>query len=240
MAAQATVAQETWRAGFGEVMGLVADCFPRRETRQTLREATEAMLMGVESANCWTLAEALGHRGPHRLQHFLSRAVWDHGAVRARVAAWTVGHLANDQAVLIVDETGDEKSSTDAVGAARQYSGALGGVGLCQVAVHFTYATGRGHALIDRALYFTRDWAGDDERRELTGVPDELVFATKPELAAGLLARACQAAVPARRSPGRQGGDRLELTTNREHDGHQPGFLVATRPDNPWPPTQAS
>jgi SRSO17 transposase len=98
----------------------------------------------------------------------------------------------------VVDETGGEKSSTDAVGAARQYSGALGGVGLCQVAVHLTYASRSGQALVDRALYLTRDWAADDERRELTGVPDELAFATKPQLAATMLERARQAGMPAR------------------------------------------
>jgi SRSO17 transposase len=97
-----------------------------------------------------------------------------------------------------VDETGDEKSSTDAVGAARQYSGALGGIGLCQVAVHLTYASRSGQALVDRALYLTRDWAADDERRELTGVPDELAFATKPQLAATMLERARKAGIPAR------------------------------------------
>ncbi len=65
--------------------------------------------MGLERINCWTLAEALGHSGPHRLQHFLSRAVWGHEAVRDQLALFTVGHLADDQAVLVVDETGDEK-----------------------------------------------------------------------------------------------------------------------------------
>jgi SRSO17 transposase len=124
--------------------GLVAGCFPRRETRQTFREMTEAMLMGVARANCWTLAGGLGHRGPHRLQHFLARALWDHDAVRDRAARWVADQLADDQAVLVVDETGDEKSSTDAVAAARQYSGALGGIGLCQVAVHLTYASRPG------------------------------------------------------------------------------------------------
>jgi SRSO17 transposase len=178
--------------------GLVAGCFPRRETRQTFREMTEAMLMGVARANCWTLAEALGHGGPHRLQHFLARAVWDHDAVRDRAARWVAHQLADDQAVLVVDETGDEKSSTGAVAAARQYSGTLGGIGLCQVAVHLTYASRRGQALIDRALYLTRDWAGDDERRELAGVPDELTFATKPQLAAAMLERAREAGIPAR------------------------------------------
>ncbi|MFC5643196.1 hypothetical protein [Kitasatospora cinereorecta] len=74
-AVEATVAQEVWRDAFGEVTGLVAGCFPRRETRRTFAEMTEALLMGIERANCWTLAEALGHSGPHRLQHFLARAV---------------------------------------------------------------------------------------------------------------------------------------------------------------------
>jgi hypothetical protein len=113
-AVEATVAQQVWRAGFGEMAGLVAGCFPRRETRQTFREMTEAMLMGVARANCQPLAEALGHGSPHRLQHFLARAVWDHDAVRDRAARWVARQLADDQAVLVVDETGDEKSSTNA------------------------------------------------------------------------------------------------------------------------------
>ena len=139
-------AAQAWRDRFKEMAGLVAGCFPRRETRQTFREMTEAMLMGVARANCQLLAEALGHGGPHRLWHFLARAVWDHDAVRDRAARWIAAQLADDQAVLVVDETGDEKSSTDAAGAARQYSGALGGIGLCQVAVHLTYASRPGQA----------------------------------------------------------------------------------------------
>jgi SRSO17 transposase len=177
---EATVAQQVWRDGFGEMAGLVAGCFPRRETRQTFREMTEAMLMGVARANCQPLAEALGHGGPHRLQHFLARAAWDHDGVRDRAARWVARQLADDQAVLVVDETGDEKSSADAAGAARRYSGALGGAGLCQVAVHLTYASRRGQALAGRAPYLTRDWAADDERRELTGVPDELASGQAP------------------------------------------------------------
>nr|WP_324618066.1 transposase [Streptomyces dysideae] len=54
----------------------------------------------------------------------------------------------------------------------------MGGIGLCQVAVHLSYVTTDGHALIDRRLYAGEDWAGDDERREVTGVLDETVFAT--------------------------------------------------------------
>ena len=89
-----------------------------------------------------------------------------------------------------MDETADEKSSADAAGAARQYSGTVGGIALCQVAVTLTYATGRGHALIGRALYLPEACAADEEHRELAGVPEEVMFASKPQLAGSLIGRA--------------------------------------------------
>jgi SRSO17 transposase len=148
------------------------------------------LLMELDDHNCWTIAEAVGHRGPHRLQHLLSRAVWDDQQMLDIAAGWAAGHLDDGDGVLIVDETADEKSSTGAVGAARQYSGTVGGISLCQVAVTLTYATGRGHALIGRALYLPEACAGDEEHRELAGIPEEVMFATKPQLADGLLERA--------------------------------------------------
>ena len=146
--------------------------------------------MELDDHNCWTIAEAVGHRGPHRLQHLLSRAAWDDQQVMDIAAAWAAGHLNDGDAVLIVDETADEKSSADAAGAARQYSGTVGGIALCQVAVTLTYATGRGHALIGRTLYLPEGCAADEEHRELAGVPDEVMFASKPQLAGDLLDRA--------------------------------------------------
>lgn len=59
-------------------MAAVAVCFPRRDSRMLGRAMTQGMLMELERRNCWTLAEALGHDGPHRLQHFLSRGAWNH------------------------------------------------------------------------------------------------------------------------------------------------------------------
>jgi SRSO17 transposase len=155
------------------------------------------LLMELEDYNCWTIAEALGHAGPHRLQHLLSRAVWDDQRALQRAAAWAVGYLGDGESVLIVDETADAKSSTDAAGAARQYSGTLGGIALCQVAVTLTYASGRGHALIDRALYLPQACSADEEHRELAGIPEEAVFATKPQLADELLERAHQRGIRA-------------------------------------------
>ena len=159
VAVEATIAERVWTAAFGSLMAAVAVCFPRRDSRMLGRAMTQGMLMELERRNCWPLAEALGHDGPHRLQHFLSRGAWNHDLARDRLAVWVAAELADNEAVLIVDETGDEKSSTDCVGASHQYSGALGGVGLCQVAVHLTYASPRGHALIDRELYLPAAWA---------------------------------------------------------------------------------
>ncbi len=194
---EATTAELAWTTALGAVTARFSDCFERREPRELVREMCEAMLMELDTRNCWTLAEALGHSGPHRLQHLLSRAVFDHDTAADRIATWTASELADPNAVLIVDETGDEKSSTDCVGAAHQYSGALDGVGLCQVAVHLTYASRHGRAPIGRTLYFGKDWAGDEERRLLAGVPDEITFATKPQQAAAMLARARDLGIPA-------------------------------------------
>ncbi len=150
-------------------------------------------LMELDDYNCWTLAEAAGHPGPHRMQHLLSRARCDDRLMLDTTAAWAAGRLAgrcDEDAVLIVDETADAKSSADCAGAARQYSGTIGDIAMCQVMVTLTYAAPDGHALIGRALYLPDDWAADEERRELAGVPDEVMFATKPELAGRLLEHA--------------------------------------------------
>ncbi|MFJ3940362.1 IS701 family transposase [Streptomyces parvus] len=217
VAAEATMAEREWTNVIGAAMAGVANCSARREPRLPAREMCEAMLMELDTRNCWTLAEALGHCGPHRLQHFLARARIDRDPARDGLAAWVTSELADDQAVLVVDETGDEKSSGDAVGAAHRYSGALGGVGLCQVAVHLTYASRRGHAMIDRELYLPAAWAADEERRLLAHVPGEREFATKPQLAADMLERARARGVRARRLAGDEvyGGRELRLPARR-------------------------
>ena len=175
-------------------MARVAPCFARRETRLTCRDMVNGLLSELEDYNCWTLAEAAGHAAPYRMQHLLSRARVDERRLLDAAAAWAVEHVTAGQdkedVVLIVDETADEKSSEDCAGAARQYSGTVGGIALCQVAVTLACASPAGHALIGRALYLPGGWAADEERRELAGVPEEVVFATKPQLAAGLLQHA--------------------------------------------------
>lgn len=156
------------------------------------------LLGEADTRNCWTLGQALGHPGPHRLQHLLSRARFDHEEAREEIVRLVVGELAGQDVILVADETGDAKSSSDCVGAGRQCSGALGGVGLCQVAVHLAAVTDTVRVVIDRALYLPRDWAADEERREAAGVPKDVVFATKPQQAVAMVADALRLGVRAR------------------------------------------
>src|SRR5260370_9258688 len=156
-----------WRTCWGGGPG----CFPRRETRQSCGQMVSGLLMELEDHNCWTIAEAAGHRGPHRLQHLLSRAVWDDQQVLDIASAWAVSHLDDGDAVLIVDETADEKSSAGAAGAARQYSGTVGGIALCQVAVTLTCATGRGHTAGRPGLVPAPSVLWGGAHRALAGVP---------------------------------------------------------------------
>jgi SRSO17 transposase len=207
-----TVAHPDHLALLDSLKASVAGLFGRREPRGVFWDLVTGLMMELPASNCWTIGEAVGHRNPWRLQHLLSRAVWDADAVLGALAGWIRERLTGP-AILAVDETGDAKSSTDAVGAAQQYSGALAGVGLCQVAVHLSLATPAGHAVIGRRLYLGKDWASDDERRTLAGVPDELEFATKPQLAIALIRAAVTAGVRAQYLTADEVYGSLELRT---------------------------
>ena len=191
-AAEVTVDHDAHAGLLDDLLAETASCFARRETRLTCRDMVNGFLMELDDYNCWTIAEAAGHPGPHRMQHLLSRARCDDQLLLDTTAGWVAGHLAGDSsdAVLIVDETADAKSSADCAGASRQYSGTIGDIAMCQVMVTLTFSAPRGHALIGRALYLPEAWAADEERRELAGVPDEITFKTKPQLAGDLLQHA--------------------------------------------------
>ncbi|GGT02681.1 hypothetical protein GCM10010254_23740 [Streptomyces chromofuscus] len=214
VAVEATIAQATWDRLFGAAMDAIADCFVRRETHTTAADMVTGLLTEVDTRNCWTLAEALGHPGPHRLQHLLSRARFDHDRAREGIARLAVGELAGQDVVLVADETGDAKSSTDCVGAGRQCSGALKGVGMCQVAVHLAAVTPSVRVVIDRALYLPKDWAADEERRTVAGVPEEIMFATKLEQTAAMVKNALALGVKARWFAGNEVYSSRELRRN--------------------------
>jgi SRSO17 transposase len=184
---------------WAEVHVRIGRRFARAEARERAGRYLAGLLDRVERKNGWQLAEAMGEAGPRGVQRLLSAAAWDADGVRDDLRAYVVEHLGDDASgVLIVDETGFLKKGRKSCGVARQYTGTAGDTVNCQVGVFLAYASARGAAFIDRALYLPREWTEDRDRRTEAGVPEETAFATKIELAQCMLARAFAAAVPAR------------------------------------------
>ncbi len=143
----------------------------------------------------------MGEAGPQGAQRFLNAARWDADAVRDDLRGYVVEHLGDEESGVLIpwDETGFVKKGEKSVGVARQYTGTAGRIQNAQVGVFVAYASNRGAAFVDRALYLPREeWADDPVRRAEAGVPGEVRFATEGELAKEMLGRAFDAGVPAR------------------------------------------
>jgi SRSO17 transposase len=185
-----------WAQGLDEVMERIGARFGRVEPRRRALTYLRGLLSPVERKNGWQLAEVAGDRTPDGVQDFLSRAHWEADRVRDDLRAYVVEHLGDEQAVLVLDETGFLKKGDKSCGVQRQYSGTAGRIENCQIGVFLGYASRHGQALIDRALYLPQSWAGDPPRRAAAGVPERVDFATQPQLGRALLAHAFAAGVP--------------------------------------------
>ncbi|MET9888105.1 IS701 family transposase [Streptomyces sp. NPDC006430] len=213
-------------------MGRIAGRFTRVEPRRRVRRLVSGLLSDLPRKNCWTLAEHAGDATPDGMQHLLHRAKWDADAIRDDIRAYVVEHLHDTQAVLVVDETGDLKKGTATVGVQRQYTGTAGRIENAQVAVYLVYSAAHGHAAIDRALYVPRSWAEDPDRCRSAGIPDDLSFATKPQLAARMVERALDAGTPARWVAGDEVyGDNPHLRSALEH--RRTGYVLAVSSTHP-------
>ena len=186
-----------WVAGLNDLFALVAGRFPRVEPRLRARAYVRGLLAPLAVKNGWTLAEAAGNATPDGMQRLLNRAAWDADGVRDDVRGYVVRYLGGAGGVLVVDETGFVKKGARSAGVQRQYSGTAGRVENCQLGVFCAYVTGTGRALIDRELYLPKPWTEDRDRCREAGVPDDVAFAVKPELARLMLGRALDAGVPA-------------------------------------------
>jgi SRSO17 transposase len=193
-------AMERWPDSLGALHARIARRFLRPEARERARRYLAGLLGRVERKNGWQMAEQMGESGPQGAQRLLNAARWDADAVRDDLREYVADHLGDEESgVLVVDESGFLKKGEKSVGVARQYTGTAGRIENCQVGVFLAYASQKGAAFVDRALYVPREeWADDPVRRVEAGVPDEVRFATKGELAKEMLGRAFEAKVPAR------------------------------------------
>jgi SRSO17 transposase len=126
---------------------------------------------------------------PRTMQHFLGQSPWEMGAVLSIHQRLIVETLGEDDAVALIDESGNVKQGEDSVGVARQYCGSVGKVANSQNGVYLGYASRKGYALVDGRLYMPEEWFDDAhaDRRKQCGVPEDLTFTTKPAIALELL-----------------------------------------------------
>jgi SRSO17 transposase len=197
VAAAASVDLDRWQLEFDELMLRIGSRFARVEPRRRVAAFVRGLLAGLPRTNCWTIAEHAGDTDPRGMQRLLSQAVWDADCVKDDLRGYVIEHLGDPGAVLVVDETGDVKKGTCTAGVQRQYTGTAGRIENSQVAVYLTYAAATGYAFIDRDLYLPRSWTGDPQRCATAGIPDDVVFATKPALARTMIGRALDAGTPA-------------------------------------------
>jgi SRSO17 transposase len=223
---------ERWRAGLDALHARIAQRFRRAEVRERAKRYLAGLLDRVERKNGWQLAEHLGEAGPQGVQRLLNAADWDVDAVRDDLRDYVVEQLGDPAGVLIVDETSFPKKGTKSVGVKRQHCGAVGKRENCQVGVFLGYASPTGRTFLDRELNLPQDWAEDPERRKEAGVPQEVTFATKPQLARRMLERAFAAGVPAAWVVGDEiYGDDSEL--RRWLESERRSYVLAVSCDHP-------
>jgi len=173
-----------------ELLGRVGAVFARREPRMQAGKYVAALSAEVPRKNGWQIAEWAGDATPDKTQRLLNHAVWDEHAAMGIVAAFVAAHLdigGDPHAVVVLDESGQEKTGEHTAGVKRQYVGCAGRVSNAVNVVYATLATGRGHALVGARPYLPREWADDAQRRSRAKVPEDLAFKTKPQLAADIL-----------------------------------------------------
>jgi SRSO17 transposase len=182
-----------WAEVFDQLAAVIAAVFAQDRSRVAALAYVRALLVDTPRRSCWQLGELAGHLSPRRMQALLGEYVWDAVWLVERVRTLVMAHLGCAEAVLAIDETAEIKKGQHTVGVARQYAGITGQVENCQTVVFLAYVTARAYTLVEFLLYLPKCWANDPERREVAGVPAQVVFATKPQLAIRLVQRAAAA-----------------------------------------------
>jgi SRSO17 transposase len=181
-----------------EFLGAFQVRFRRPEGRKALERYTTGLLTELPNKNCDTLAQAVPGSSEQRLQEFLTNMQWDEEDLNRQRVQKMIAEATRGEGVLVFDDTGFPKQGTASVGVERQYSGTLGKVGNCQIAVTCCYTDRQATWPVAVRLYLPKTWAQDPKRRQQTRVPAEIPFQTKPEIALTLLDQARSWGVPHR------------------------------------------
>ena len=170
-------------------MGEFDDCFGRREPRQHLRAYIRGQLSDLPRKSVEPIALA-AKIPPRTLQWFLNNAAADDERMRDRTQQIVARDHADPQAIGIIDESGNPKKGRHTACVQRQWCGNSGKIDNCVMAVHTGYVAGDFQCLLDSDLFLPQEWANDPQRRAEVGVPDDVVFRTKPQIAMAQVRRA--------------------------------------------------
>ena len=187
---------ELWASSLRDVKARIRPLFTQERVARSAGQFLDGLLGNEPRKTGWMRAEAAGDLGPWRQQAILGRGRWDPDALRDIVREYALETLADEDAVLVIDETGFLKQGKASCGVARQYTGSAGKITNCQIGVFAAYVSRHGHAFIDRTLYLPKEWTDDRKRLKAAHVPDGVGFATKPQMARKMIARAIAAKVP--------------------------------------------
>jgi len=186
---------ELWGSSLRDVKRRMRPLFTQERVAESAGRFLDGLLGSEPRKTGWMRAEAAGDSGPWRQQAILGRGRWDADGLRDIVRDYALETLADDDAVLVIDETGFLKQGKASCGVARQYTGSAGKITNCQIGVFAAYVSRHGRAFIDRALYLPKEWTDNRKRLKVAHVPDDVAFATKPQIARGMIARALAAGV---------------------------------------------
>jgi SRSO17 transposase len=182
-----------------ELLGLLKSCFARTETWLQAGKYVSALVSEMPKRNGWTIAQHAGDRTPDRTQRLLNRAAWDTFAAMSQVGRFAAAGLdaaarRNRRGGLVIgaiDETGQEKAGEATAGVKRQYMGCAGRVANGINTVHLSYVRARtGHALIGARQWIPREQIEDPVSSLVMGLPLDLEFRTKGQLAIDICAGA--------------------------------------------------
>jgi SRSO17 transposase len=187
---------------FAAFIGSLNEVIGHRDRTGPFRDYCAGLLAGCERKSVEPLAAITAPSrvsAQHQsLLHFVGNACWSDEAVLGKVQALTLPLLKKHGPVeaFIIDDTGFPKKGKHSVGVARQYCGQLGKQDNCQIAVSLSVANHHASLPIAYRLYLPKDWANDPARRAKAGVPEDVTFQTKPEIALAQIVQALKDGVP--------------------------------------------
>jgi SRSO17 transposase len=180
----------------------LAEAAGHSDRHDPLKSYCTGLLLPGERKSVEPMAARLAPQNVRRmhqsLHHLVADAPWSDEAVLDRSLDTVIPAMQSEAPVVawIVDDTGFPKKGRESVGVARQYCGQLGKADNCRVAVSLSISTAKASMPVAYRLYLPENWIEDRERRKKTGVPDEIQFQTKPEIALEQIQRTRQRGMP--------------------------------------------